>query len=123
MHPIAGAVYAQHGGQWAAADSESGPGAGAPIPLSHSARRPAGRSGLRVGRPGRGPDSTVSRRTGPVASRSHHDRVRARGRAATQTLSRPGPFASQWGRLPPDPVPQVPPVWTAGAGSPAGVGY
>jgi hypothetical protein len=60
LHPIAGAVYAQHGGQRAAADSESGARAGAPIPLSHSARRPAGRSGLRVGRPGRGPDSTVT---------------------------------------------------------------
>ena len=29
MHPIAGAVYAQHGGQRAAADSESGARAGA----------------------------------------------------------------------------------------------
>ena len=120
-HPIAGAVYALHGGQRAAADSESGARAGArshchtryggqraaadsesgardgaPISLSHSARRPAGRSGLRVGHPGRGLDLTVSRRTGPVASRGHHDLVRARGRTATQTLSRTGPFASQW---------------------------
>ena len=62
MHLIAGAVYAQHGGQWAAADSESGPGAGAQFPSSRTALRPAGRNRLRVGRPGRGPGSTVSPR-------------------------------------------------------------
>ena len=123
MHPIAGAVYALYGGQWAAADSESGPGAGAPIPLSRTARRPAGRSRLRVGRPGQGPDTTVSRRAGLVASRGLHDLARARGRVATQTFNGPGPIACQWGRPPPDPMPQVPSVWAAGAGSPAGVGY
>jgi len=65
--------HTQHGGQRAAADSESGARAGAPIPLSHSARRPAGRSGLRVGRPGRGPDPTVTLSTaasGPLRAPS-----------------------------------------------------
>ena len=123
MHLIAGAVYAKHGGQWAAVDSESGPGAGAQFSPSRTALRPAGRNRLRVGRPGRGPGSTVSRLTGHVAGRGRHDRARARGRVATLTVCGPGPITSQWGRPPPDPVPQVPSVWAAGAGSPAGVGY
>ena len=40
MHLIAGAVYAQHGGQRAAADSESGARVGAPTPLSAGGRAP-----------------------------------------------------------------------------------
>ena len=122
-HLIAGAVFAQSGGRWDAADSESEPGAGGPFSPSRASRRPAGRNRLRVGRPGRGPGSTVSRQTGHVAGRGRHDRARAHGRAATPIVCGPGPITSQWGRLPPDPVPQVPSVWAAGAGSPAGVGY
>ena len=55
MHLIAGVVYAQHGGQWDAADSESKPGAGAHSHLraQHGGQRAAtdSESGARDGAP------------------------------------------------------------------------
>ena len=87
MHPIAGAVYALHGGQRAAADSESGARVGAPTPLSAGGRSPwpaaatTSRSGPAAGRDSDSqPARAVRQSVGAVCRRTPCRRCRQSGR-------------------------------------------